>query len=541
MASQLHRHRRHPSLSQELCSLESSRLKVCQLALRSKSMSDISPSQEVKAPPTPPSLPQTFVSPRGTRPICLQTSSNVTADSPAVECLICLEPIVAGTSESIDDVGYQCRHEHTTCRSCLSRCLDMRLHNKDPFENPYGCPGHCEDGFDEQHLAALGWNSYIEQLKPLKLAFENPRQTPCPKCQTMVGCRDPTQPRVRCPSCKTRFCYHHGLEHADGACPIPRESAYRRLRNWIWLKKNTRPCSQCHERIQKNGGCNHMTCRCGHEICWCCGRDYMKNGRRGHGQELFPSPSELKYQCNGWKQWSMRIGASVVIVPAATCWIAGRYVALPIAYGTVYSLGYPVRLAQRAWTRSSRRRERAQATLDSATRVCDSMHDYHNIPAHQQCLTCSRRSACWHSDVNDIGMCTNCRHFGYAERDGCIAHYYGSGQTCHFCHRDRPTSAAREVVEEPASAVPSDADSLHASEVSYETMMPQTSGVATPCNAVHSRSSSSKTSYSRSSSVGSIDLALLTQALGRPETDQLPQTDLSATFQCSTADRTNQV
>jgi hypothetical protein len=67
-----------------------------------------------------------------------------------------------------------------------------------------------------------------------------------------------------------------GLEHADGACPIPRESGYRRVRTWLWLKSHTRRCPQCHERIQKNGGCNHMTCRCGYEMCWCCGKAYVK-------------------------------------------------------------------------------------------------------------------------------------------------------------------------------------------------------------------------------------------------------------------------
>jgi hypothetical protein len=30
----------------------------------------------------------------------------------------------------------------------------------------------------------------------------------------------------------------------------------------------------------QNGGCNHMTCRCGHEICWLCGKDYNKASAR---------------------------------------------------------------------------------------------------------------------------------------------------------------------------------------------------------------------------------------------------------------------
>jgi ariadne-1 len=26
--------------------------------------------------------------------------------------------------------------------------------------------------------------------------------------------------------------------------------------------------------IERNGGCMHMTCRCGHEFFWCCLRAY---------------------------------------------------------------------------------------------------------------------------------------------------------------------------------------------------------------------------------------------------------------------------
>jgi hypothetical protein len=40
----------------------------------------------------------------------------------------------------------------------------------------------------------------------------------------------------------------------------------------------------------------------------------------------------VQYQCNGLKQWTLRVGAGVVVVPAAVCWVAGRYVALPIMY-----------------------------------------------------------------------------------------------------------------------------------------------------------------------------------------------------------------
>jgi ariadne-1 len=39
--------------------------------------------------------------------------------------------------------------------------------------------------------------------------------------------------------------------------------------------RNTRKCPKCHRFIEKNGGCNHMTCLCSHEICWKCGGDWV--------------------------------------------------------------------------------------------------------------------------------------------------------------------------------------------------------------------------------------------------------------------------
>jgi hypothetical protein len=41
----------------------------------------------------------------------------------------------------------------------------------------------------------------------------------------------------------------------------------------------SRKCPQCRHHIEKNGGCNHMTCTfCKHEFCWCCKSTYHPQG-----------------------------------------------------------------------------------------------------------------------------------------------------------------------------------------------------------------------------------------------------------------------
>lgn len=53
-----------------------------------------------------------------------------------------------------------------------------------------------------------------------------------------------------------------------------------------WIQANTQACPKCDSLIEKNGGCNHMTCKkCHFEFCWICLGDWKE-----HGTEY--------YQCN---------------------------------------------------------------------------------------------------------------------------------------------------------------------------------------------------------------------------------------------------
>jgi len=41
-----------------------------------------------------------------------------------------------------------------------------------------------------------------------------------------------------------------------------------------WVLENTKRCGKCNNRIEKTGGCFMMTCRCGQQFCWLCGKDW---------------------------------------------------------------------------------------------------------------------------------------------------------------------------------------------------------------------------------------------------------------------------
>ena len=37
-----------------------------------------------------------------------------------------------------------------------------------------------------------------------------------------------------------------------------------------WMQAHTKRCRKCHARVEKNGGCNWISCRCGHQFCYFC-------------------------------------------------------------------------------------------------------------------------------------------------------------------------------------------------------------------------------------------------------------------------------
>ncbi|KIY68447.1 hypothetical protein CYLTODRAFT_489736 [Cylindrobasidium torrendii FP15055 ss-10] len=46
-----------------------------------------------------------------------------------------------------------------------------------------------------------------------------------------------------------------------------------------WIKSNTKECPKCNSTIEKNGGCNHMTCKkCKNEFCWVCMGPWSDHG-----------------------------------------------------------------------------------------------------------------------------------------------------------------------------------------------------------------------------------------------------------------------
>jgi hypothetical protein len=134
---------------------------------------------------------------------------------------------------------------------------------------------------DPESVAA--WEKYQDFLLEGSLRLDpNCRWCPRPGCGVpLIG--DPSRPMMVCQSEKCRFAYCFNCKepwHADVSCEAyqcwKRENNEGEKRYAAWAKQNTKLCPQCRVPIEKNGGCNHMTCgACKFNWCWLCNGSYQ--------------------------------------------------------------------------------------------------------------------------------------------------------------------------------------------------------------------------------------------------------------------------
>jgi ariadne-1 len=137
--------------------------------------------------------------------------------------------------------------------------------------------------------------TYVEDRETL-------RWCPAPDCPNAVECSvkrkdlDRVVPSVRC-RCGQAFCFGCGrsADHQPAPCEL--------VKKWLkkcaddsetanWISANTKECPKCNSTIEKNGGCNHMTCRkCKYEFCWMCMGLWSEHGTSWYNCNRFEERS----------------------------------------------------------------------------------------------------------------------------------------------------------------------------------------------------------------------------------------------------------
>lgn len=105
------------------------------------------------------------------------------------------------------------------------------------------------------------------------------------KCETVVQKWLEGSPEVRaelekrCVACSLLFSRNFAIDriylYVFLLCSSFGSSLFQHALSEEWITKHTKPCPQCGTAIEKNLGCNHMTCKkCGYEWCWTCNGKY---------------------------------------------------------------------------------------------------------------------------------------------------------------------------------------------------------------------------------------------------------------------------
>jgi ariadne-1 len=189
---------------------------------------------------------------------------------------------------------------HAFCRDCWSSFIKAKV-DDGPSCIEATCPDiKCKEIITEEEVKELApeilpkFVSY--QLRNFVAVDATSRWCPGPECQyiaTLPGTDSISDHgiNVLCKNCDTSFCLGCGDEvHEPITCSdnLLWKENFMNESSETWILQNTKPCPKCRVRIEKNQGCNHMTCKqCRHEFCWICNGDWASHSQCNRfGSEL---------------------------------------------------------------------------------------------------------------------------------------------------------------------------------------------------------------------------------------------------------------
>ncbi|KAJ2161345.1 hypothetical protein GGF46_001523 [Coemansia sp. RSA 552] len=195
---------------------------------------------------------------------------------------------------------------HRFCDTCYRTYISGKVLEGESWRIRCAAP-RCKAlvGLEAARALLRGTQELDRYEENLTRSFVNDLSTfswcPAPNCEYAIECQVPksawvtTIPIVTC-RCGKVFCFGCKL---DDHIPVPCDM----VKLWMqkckddsetsnWIKANTKECIKCKSTIEKNGGCNHMTCRsCHHEFCWVCMGPWSEHGQSFYSCNRFDEDS----------------------------------------------------------------------------------------------------------------------------------------------------------------------------------------------------------------------------------------------------------
>lgn len=191
-----------------------------------------------------------------------------------IQCLTCLSDVQRSLCTSMD-----CGHPF--CNECWKTHFKTQI--EDGQARSLRCMAFkCGVACDEDKVVELlrGNTALLEKYEQARLLSyieDNSNVRFCPSvpwCGRAVQVEGDPFCEPEC-SCGATFCFKCGkAPHSPCTCKMwdmwdEKVSGDSETKNWMLA--NTKPCPKCGKTVEKNGGCNHVVCKCGQAFCWLCG------------------------------------------------------------------------------------------------------------------------------------------------------------------------------------------------------------------------------------------------------------------------------
>ncbi|DBA01048.1 TPA: hypothetical protein N0F65_002658 [Lagenidium giganteum] len=203
---------------------------------------------------------------------------------PAFYCQGCLDDVPATFKFVLSTCG------HAFCFDCVTGYLETKIHDAqvnpvcfhDQDANGAGgadtnasTPGKCGREVSEEDILLVVSPEVWAKYQRFKLHKTTPNARDCPFCGHSQMCSSGSvNPQVTCVACFQVFCFVHSNAHPGKSCKAHiKATAKTDKLTAACIRGISKPCPGCQAPVQKNGGCNHMTCSvCDTDFCWLCGK-----------------------------------------------------------------------------------------------------------------------------------------------------------------------------------------------------------------------------------------------------------------------------
>lgn len=214
------------------------------------------------------------------------------ADDPSerVDCGTCLEDVSMSAVTRMD-----CGHAF--CNECWTKYFIIKI--KDGQSRRITCMSHqCGAICDEDKVRELVGSQDPESVERYERFLlesyieDNAKVKWCPSvphCGNAIRLEGDPFCEIEC-TCGKQFCFNCMAEpHSPCSCHMWAswdKKCNDESETVNWLTVHTKPCPKCHKPVEKNGGCNLVSCICGQAFCWLCGaatgREHNWNSIEGH-------------------------------------------------------------------------------------------------------------------------------------------------------------------------------------------------------------------------------------------------------------------